>query len=104
MKRLFIDTNIVIDLLAKREPFYIDAAKIFSQGDEGKLRIQVSGLTIANTNYILTKMTNADESREILSRFKTLIEVIGLSEKIISLALAFTFRSNYQAKKQFALI
>ena len=31
MKRLFVDTNIVIDLLAKREPFYEEAATLVEQ-------------------------------------------------------------------------
>lgn len=38
MKKLFIDTNIVIDLLGKREPFHEDAAKIFSLADRGKIK------------------------------------------------------------------
>lgn len=53
MKKLFIDTNIVIDLLARREPFYEEAAKLFSLADRKKILLQVSALTFANTHYIL---------------------------------------------------
>lgn len=33
IKKVFVDTNVIIDLLAKREPFYEAAAKIFSLAD-----------------------------------------------------------------------
>lgn len=47
MKKLFIDTNIVLDLLAKREPFFEDAAKLFSLADKKKVKLLVSSLWIA---------------------------------------------------------
>ncbi|MEM9921951.1 MAG: PIN domain-containing protein [Bacteroidota bacterium] len=87
MKKLFIDTNIVIDLLSKREPFYKDAAKLFSLADRKKLRLIVSSLTFANTNYILSKLTNPDSSREVLSKIKVLVKVAELNDKIIELSL-----------------
>lgn len=37
MSRLLVDTNIVIDLLAKRERFYDEAADLFSRADKKEL-------------------------------------------------------------------
>lgn len=87
MKTLFIDTNIVIDLLGKREPFYEEAAKLFSLADKNKVNLVVSSLTFANTNYILSKLTNSTIARETLTRFKVLVTVAELNDKIIELAL-----------------
>lgn len=28
--KIFVDTNVMVDLLARREPFYADAARLFS--------------------------------------------------------------------------
>lgn len=53
MKKLLIDTNIIIDLLAKREPFYNEAALLFTLADKNKIQLSVSSLTFANINYIL---------------------------------------------------
>jgi len=88
MKKLFIDTNIVIDLLAKREPFYENTAKLFSLADKGKIKLAVSALTFANTNYILSRSINRTSAREILMTFKVLVEVIDLNDKIIELSLS----------------
>lgn len=87
MRKLLIDTNIVIDLLAKREPFYIDSAKLFSLADEKQIKLSVSALTIANTNYTLLKLKTSNEAKSILRKFKILVDILSLDDKVISLAL-----------------
>lgn len=87
MKKIFIDTNIVLDLLGQREPFYQDAAKLFSLADRGKVKLYVSSLTIANSNYVLSKLRSAKEARVILIKFKILVVVLELNDKIIELSL-----------------
>jgi predicted nucleic acid-binding protein len=88
MKKILIDTNIVIDLLSKREDFYEDAADLFSQADKKELILTISSLTFANTNYILTKLKSAKEARAILRKFKVLVELLSLDDKITELALS----------------
>jgi predicted nucleic acid-binding protein len=87
MRKILIDTNIVIDLLAKREPFYNSAAQIFSLADKRKLELSISALTFANTNYVLSRLKSSQETREILRRFRILVKVLSLNDKIIDLAL-----------------
>jgi len=96
MKKILIDTNIVLDLLAKREPYYLDSAKIFSMADKLELKIFISSLTIAIANYILSKYTNSVEARNILRKFKLLVEVLPLDDKIIGLALVDDEFSDFE--------
>lgn len=88
MSRLLIDTNIVIDLLSKREKFYDEAADLFSRADKKELVLTITSLTFANTNYILTKLKSAKEAREILRKFKVLVELLNLDDKVTELALS----------------
>lgn len=88
MIRLLIDTNIVIDLLAKREKFYLEAATLFTLADKGVLTLTVSALTFANTHYILSKLVSEKEARIILRKFKVLVETLALDDKITELALS----------------
>lgn len=88
MKKLLLDTNVVLDLLAKRDPFYKDAAMLFSLADQKKIMLTINALTFANLNYILGKLKSVAEAREILSRFRVLVNILPLNEKIIDLALA----------------
>ena len=88
MSRILIETHIVIDLLSKREKFYDEAAELFSRTDKKELDLTISSLTFANTNYILTKLKSAKKSREILRKFKVLLELLALDDKITELALS----------------
>ena len=51
MEKVFVDTTIVIDLLAKREPFYKDAQDLFTLSDRKEIQLQISSLTFANAYY-----------------------------------------------------
>lgn len=87
MQNLLIDTNIVLDLLAKREPHYSDAALLFSLADKENIKLSVNALTFANTNYILCKLLSVSEARDILGKFRVLVSILPLNDKIIDLAL-----------------
>ena len=91
MEKLLIDTNIIIDLLAKRENFYEEAQELFTFADEKKVLLYISALSFANTHYILSKDLKADEARKILIKFKTLVTILPLECKILDLALASDF-------------
>lgn len=87
MKKIFLDTNIVIDLLAKREPFYMSAAQLFSLADKKKLQLFVSALTFANINYILLKGRKPEEAKLILRKLKMLVNILSLDDKVVDLSL-----------------
>ncbi len=91
MEHVFVDTNIVIDLLQKRENFYQEAQVLFTKADRKKLKLYISALTFANTYYILSKYYSSSEAKKILSKFKVLVEVLPTTDKIIDLALASDF-------------
>ncbi len=88
MDKLFVDTNIVIDLLKKREDFFEEAQELFTLADKKKVKLFISSLTIANTHFLLLKHYSSNEARKILAKFKVLVEVLALDDKVIELALA----------------
>ena len=87
MKKLLIDTNIVIDLLSRRVPFYEEAANLFSLADKKIIELSISSLTIANTSYILLRQTNSTSAKEILRKLRLIINILPLDDKIIGIAL-----------------
>lgn len=85
--RLFLDTNVMLDLLGKREPFFESAARIISLADKGKATLAVSALSYATTDYFLSKMFGADKSVESLRKFKTISDIVALDEVIVEKSL-----------------
>jgi predicted nucleic acid-binding protein len=101
MSKLFVDTNIVIDLLAKRDPFCDAAAALFSLADQGKLNLTISSLTFANTNYVLSRLKSPKEARSILRKFKVLVKLLPLNDKITELALNDEDFQDYEDALQY---
>ena len=87
MRRVLLDTNIIIDLLAKRDPFDKDARKLFSLADKEKVTLYTSALSIANVSYVLLRKRKPEETKLILRKLKLLVGILSLDEKVISLAL-----------------
>ncbi len=87
MKKLFVDTNIVLDLLARRQPHYEEAAGLFSLADKKQIALAVSALTIANTSYTLLRQMDAANAKAVLRKLRLIVEIVPLDDKIIGLAL-----------------
>lgn len=104
MERLFIDTDICLDLLSQREPHYEFAAIVFSKADQQQLSLCVSALTFANLNYLLTKQYSAPLARKILSTLKTLVTTLPIDDKIVELSLASDFRDFENAIQYYSCI
>lgn len=104
MINILLDTNIIIDLLAAREPFYTEAAELFSLADKKTIKLSVSALSLANTHYILSKFTNGQEARKILRNFKVIVDILPLDDKIVDLALNSDFRDFEDAIQYFTAI
>ena len=103
MTKVFVDTNIVLDLLQKREGFYAEAQQLFTLADAKQVELYVSALTIANTHYILVKHLKM-EARKVLSKFKVLVEVLPTNDKILSLSLVSNFSDFEDAIQYYTAI
>ena len=104
MDKILVDTNIVIDLLAKRNKFILEAQELFSLSDKKEIKLYVSSLTFANTNYILSQSLKIDNARKILRKFKVLVEVLPMDDKIINLSLASDFNDFEDAIQYYTAI
>ena len=87
MKHLFLDTNVIIDVLANREPFSNDASKIFDYGDKGKVNIYISALSYSNIYYILRKICSHKEMISLLKDIKAISTTMDVTEEVISKAI-----------------
>ena len=104
MEKVFVDTDIILDLLSNREPFYIYAANLFSMADKNEIKVFVSSLAFANLNYILSKQYSAAQAKKLLLKFKTLVTVLPVNDKVLDLALSSNFKDFEDGIQYFAAI
>lgn len=104
MDKILVDTNIILDLLAKRKSFYSEAQELFTLADKKKVLLFVSSLTLANTHYILSQNLKIEDTRKILRKFKVLVDVLPMDDKIIDLALDSDFNDFEDAIQYYTAI
>jgi len=63
-RKIFIDSDIILDLLCKRDPFYSFAAEVFTLGDTKKIELVTTSLVFANVFYILRKLLGIEKAKE----------------------------------------
>lgn len=102
MKRIFLDTNFVIDYLAR--PEYLESCKVVLQMiDSRGIKAYISYLTVANFAYILRKQPH-ENKYALLNYCITLFNVIKgdaeqLKEAVSLKAQDFEDALQYQAAK-----
>jgi predicted nucleic acid-binding protein len=87
MKQVFVDTNILIDLLADRPPFSKFAIEIFDLAEKKQIRLFTSSHSYATTHYLLKKHIGEKELRELLYSLLDFIELISIDSTIIKKSL-----------------
>ena len=86
MSKIFLDTNIILDLVTKRDGFE-DACDILQIGDDGKVALCVSYLTMANTAYVARKGRTQDELYAVMESLVGLVDVLPMDEEQLKTAL-----------------
>lgn len=58
---VFFDTNVLVDVLARREGFYDDAFALWSLAEHRKIGGHVSAISFNNIHYLVKKTSSAHE-------------------------------------------
>ena len=104
-KKIFIDTNILIDYLASRHD-YVTASTIVTLAKEGHFRLLVSSLSFATASYIMNahhKKSNA-EIVAMFAQFVKMCNVTPVDSLIIDEAIASRFPDFEDAMQYYSAI
>ena len=86
--KLFLDTNVVIDVIAAREPFVADSRAIFDLCESGKADGRISALTLCTVSYVLRKFLTPGTMRTKLREFRNILTPVDLSVSLLDKAIA----------------
>ena len=97
--KVLIDTNVVLDVLCKREGFYEDAARIMKYCEVNKITGVISALTIPNIVYIMRKELDAQKTRDVIEKLQLVFTIADLKSDDIKKALSMNFKDFEDALK-----
>lgn len=102
--KAFIDTDVILDFMIAREPYALDAARIFSLSEKKEISICTTGLVFSNAYYILRKLGPHKKVIEKLSQLARLLEIIGVSKLAVMQALQSEFNDFEDALQHYAAL
>ncbi len=87
MKKVFLDTNIIVDLIADRKPFSKYSIEIFKKAEEKKIKLFTSSHSIATTHYLLKKYLEEKILRDVLYNLLDYVTVIAVDTDVLKKGL-----------------
>lgn len=101
--KLLIDTNILLDVLLKREPFYYKAVEVLELVQYDNVQEYVSAAAVTDIYYIAYKYLKDKELvRQLLKRLMGIVSIAAVSEKEIEEALELAW-NDFEDSVQYAV-
>lgn len=97
MKHVFMDANVVIDFLADRQPFSLQAEKLFDFSFKGNIKLYISAVSYNNIYYILRQSLTNNAIIKLLSELLKMAEIADVTKTVIAESLNAGFNDYEDA-------
>jgi predicted nucleic acid-binding protein len=85
--KIFVDSDVLLDVLLKRPQFMLDAMNILALADnKNSFRLMTSAVAFVNAHYFLDKYDRQNKFHH-LKGLRPNVSIVNVDEKIIDLAL-----------------
>jgi predicted nucleic acid-binding protein len=101
---VFFDTNVLLDVLVARKPFYADSAAVWSLAEEGRIEGLVSAITFTNIFYVVRKQSDARNARWVLTKLRDAFAIVGCDARMISMALGSEIKDFEDAVQYYSAV
>ncbi|MGB0879054.1 MAG: PIN domain-containing protein [Polaribacter sp.] len=101
MKKIFLDSDVFLDLLLDRKPFMDDIAEIIEDSLSSGIKINVSPITITNINYIIGKLENQKRANTQRKKLLKIVQVENVGQPIIIKASDSKFKDFEDAVQNY---
>lgn len=104
MRKIFIDTNILLDVILHRADFYQQAAAIWADCESRKVQGYVSAISLNNMHYIMRKMVAPYVALEYVRLVLNVFSIVPLDESILRLAVDLPQKDFEDAIQTFSAV
>ena len=87
MKRILFDSDVLLDILTQREPFFILSAQALNVVVRSDVQGYIAGHSVTNIFYILRRQIGNENAREKLSLLLQKLQVASITDTVIHAAL-----------------
>jgi predicted nucleic acid-binding protein len=99
--RLFLDSDVLLDMLLNRKPFYYYVQALLTISEKHHLQIYTSSLAAANIHYILAREIGSAEARKKIKELINAIKILPFESESIESAINSRFSDLEDAIQHF---
>lgn len=102
MRRVLIDTDVILDFFFDRKPASDHAARVLALCETGVVNGFVTAVIVSNVYYLLRQVAGHDKVLDSISRLMTLVDVLITDKEVVMQALHSGFRDFEDALQNFS--
>ncbi len=91
-EKLFLDTDVILDVVFKREPHFSDSQKVMSLVEKDYFPGYTSSLIIANCYYIISDNKDKKTALKTISKLRSVLNILPFTDKEIGKSLSSSIR------------
>ena len=101
---VFVDTNVLINVLAQREPFYADSARLWTLAEQGRVKGFISVISFNNIYYVVRKLRTRRVADRMMVLLRDTFTAVPLDKQILDQAIDTGFKDLEDAIQYFSAI
>ena len=90
--RILVDTNIVLDVLAKREPHYTTSAAVWTLVEQGEVEGRLAAHTVTTLYHLIAKHLGQPEATLNITKLIKVFDVATVDGDVINKALTLAWK------------
>ncbi|MBI4977157.1 MAG: PIN domain-containing protein [Spirochaetes bacterium] len=83
MNKVFLDSDVILDLLLNREPDVQFIEQLFTKIEVGDIEGYTSSLVFSNVYYVLRKYTNHEKAMSGIKKLQQIIRILNVGKNEI---------------------
>lgn len=88
MKKVFVDTNVLVDVLDNREAFVVDSANVLELGFQGTVELYTSAMSFATCLYLTRRALGKEGAADAIRVLREYIHISPITEREFDLAFS----------------
>jgi len=104
VRTILLDTNIILDIALKREPFFGESVKVLQYIEKHQIPAFVSATSINDIYYIARKITGHSTAIEFITNLIQIVDIGNVDKQIIINALNSSFKDFEDAIQNYSAL
>ena len=87
MMKVFVDTNVLIDVLAERTAYYPEAMRVWTLAESGRIDARVAAISFSNCYYIVSRYAGRRSAEKAMRLLRDVFKPVDLTAQVLNQAI-----------------